>query len=120
MIDKFEAIDEIRKLIYSYCWMVDRADYEGLAEFFEHTTIYYDGVVANPEGPDGKATAAPFKDAVIRYEDGLPHTSHCCINPIIEVDVENGTAEAKHYTIVIQGKTGEFGPEVKIQVYKYD
>lgn len=120
MIDKHEAIEEIRALIKSYCWMVDRADYEGLAEFFKYANIYYDGVLSNPDGPDGEATAAQFRDSVIRYEDGLPHTSHCVINDIITVDEETETAEAKHYTIVIQGKTGEFGPEVKIQDYKYD
>lgn len=118
MINKYEAIEEIRQLIHSYCWMVDAADYDGLAEFFKYADVSYDGEVAISQ--DGKAQAETFKQSTIRFEDGLPHTMHLVIDPIIDIDVEAGTATAKHYTIVIQGKTGEFGPDVKIMDYKYD
>ena len=118
MINKCEAIEEIRQLIHSYCWMVDASDFEGLAEFFKYADISYDGEIAISQ--DGRAQADTFRESTKRYEDGLPHTMHLVCDPMIDVDVENGTATAKHYTIVVQGLTGEFGPEVKVMDYKYD
>lgn len=115
---KADSVNEIRNMLYKYCWLVDRGQYDEIAEMFKDATIAYEGVPGYTKDPVAHANS--FKDANQTYEDGTPHTFHMCINPMIEVDLENGTATADHYTVVLQGKTGEFGPMIIVMDYKYD
>lgn len=118
MINKADAVNEIRNMLYQYCWLVDQGKFDEIGELFKDAEISYEHEVAYRQDPEGFASS--FRDNVKTYEDGLPHTFHLVIDPIIEVDVEAGTATANHYTVVLQGKTGEFGPFVMIMDYKYD
>lgn len=120
MIDmsKADSVNEIKNMLYQYCWNVDHGKFDAIGEQFKYADIAYEGEIAYQKDPE--AFAASFRDNVKTYDDGTPHTFHMCIDPIIEVDVENGTATANHYTVVLQGYTDKIAPFVMIMDYKYD
>lgn len=117
-INKADAINEIRNLIFEYCWLIDKGDFHGVAQLFKDADVCYNGEVAHHHDPD--TFEKTWRESVKTYDDGTPHTFHMCIDPVIEVDTENGTATAKHYTVVLQGYTGKIDPFVMVMDYKFD
>ena len=102
-------IYEIQKLLYSYCWLIDSGDFDGLCELLKDADIYYSGKLSYHKDPKGYMnTLKP----IVRYEDGTPKTSHMCIDPIIEVAPDGLSATAKSYTVVVQGITGQMLPQI--------
>lgn len=121
MIDmsKADSVNEIRNMLYKYCWLVDRGKFDEIGELFKYADIAYEGEVTYKQDPEGFASS--FRDGVKRFDDdNTPHTFHLVIDPMIEVDVENGTATANHYTVVLQGYTGKIDPHIIVMDYKYD
>ena len=89
-------IYEIQKLLYSYCWLIDAGDFDGLCELLKDADISYSGKLTYHKDPKGYMnTLKP----IVRYEDGTPKTSHMCIDPIIEVAPDGLSATAKSYTV---------------------
>lgn len=110
---------EIRNLLYKYCWLVDQGKFDEMAEMFDECDIYYGDVLGISH--DKEAFKKGFVDGDIVYApDNTTRTIHMCIDPIIHVDEEAGTATAQHYTVVLQGITGEFNPQVIVMDIKYD
>lgn len=104
-----EDILEIRNLLYSYCWLVDSGDFDGVCELLKDADIYYGGKLTYRRDPKGyRQTLKP----IIRYEDGSTKTVHMCVDPIIEVAEDGLSATAKSYTVVLQGITKEFPPQI--------
>lgn len=104
-----EDILEIRNLLYSYCWLIDSGDFEGVCELFKDADIFYGGKLTYSRDPEGyMQTLKPIK----KYKDGTPKTAHMCIDPIIEVAEDGLTATAKSYTVVAQGVTKKFPPQI--------
>ncbi len=108
---------EIQSLLYQYCWKLDAGDLEGVCSLFQDAEIYYDGKLAFRNNP--KAYMNTLKP-IILYEDGTPKTSHMCVNPIVTIDPSGETASSKSYTVVVQGITGKFPPQIIWVDRKYD
>ncbi|MBP3622509.1 MAG: hypothetical protein J6J19_00425, partial [Oscillospiraceae bacterium] len=67
-----DDIYEIQKLLYSYCWLIDSGDFDGLCELLKDADIYYSGKLSYHKDPKGYMnTLKP----IVRYEDGTPKTS---------------------------------------------
>lgn len=110
---------EIQNLLYKYCWLIDQGKFDEMAEMFDECDIYYGDYLAISH--DKEAFKKGFVESDIVYEpDKTTRTIHMCIDPIIHVDEENGTATAQHYTVVVQGITGEFKPQIIVMDIKYD
>jgi len=104
-----DDIYEIQKLLYSYCWLIDSGDFDGVCALLKDADIYYDGKLTYRKDPKGYMnTLKP----IVRYEDGTPKTSHLCLNPVVEVAEDGRTATAKSYTVVVQGITGQMLPQI--------
>lgn len=104
-----EDIYEIQKLLYSYCWLIDSGDFDGVCELLKDADISYGGKLTYSRDPEGyMTTLKPVK----RYKDGTPKTAHMCIDPIIEVAEDGMTATARSYTVVVQGITRKLKPQI--------
>lgn len=90
----------IQNLIYRYCERLDRGDFEGVAQLFEHAALH---VPARAEPLRGVAAiAALYRQFTRLYPDsGTPKTRHVTSNVIIEPDGENA-ARARSYVLVHQ------------------
>ncbi len=104
-----EDVFEIRNLLYSYCWLIDSGDFEGVAELLKDADISYSGKLTYPRG---SGTYIQSLRPIKRYKDGTTKTVHMCIDPIIEVAEDGCTATAKSYTVVLQGITKKFPPQI--------
>jgi hypothetical protein len=92
--------DEIRDLLYAYCWHMDRGEFDALGELFAHASV---GDGTAPDGPTLSgvdAIAALYRDGTIVY-DGIPRTKHVCTNAIIEFD-DDGRATSRSCFLVEQ------------------
>ena len=104
-----EDVFEIRNLLYSYCWLIDSGDFEGVCQLLKDADISYGGKLTYSRDPEGyMQTLKP----VVRYKDGTTKTVHMCIDPIIEVAPDVLSATAKSYTVVVQGITGQMLPQI--------
>lgn len=114
------AREQILNLMYEYCWLVDQARYDEIGELFAEADMYFGDYLAYHHDKVGVANM--FKGSNISYEpDNTPRTIHMCIDPVIYVDEEAGTAKAKHYTVVVQGVPGtDFMPQVIVMDQKFD
>lgn len=92
------AQTQITNLLYRYAECIDTGDLEGAAALFEHARIRL--------GKDGTVDAARllgvWKSLIVLYPDGTPRTKHVVTNPIIDVDIDAGTAECRSYYTVLQ------------------
>lgn len=111
--------EEILNLLYEYCWLVDQGRYKEIGELFADADIYFRDYLAYSHDKEG--FAGMFEGSNIAYEpDNTPRTIHMCIDPVIVVDEEAGTAKAKHYTVVVQGIDGTLPPQVIVMDQKFD
>lgn len=108
-IMSMEDVFEIRNLLYSYCWLIDSGDFDGVCELLKDADISYGGRLTYSRDPAGYMTTL---DPIRRYKDGTTKTVHMCIDPIIEVADDGLTASAKSYTVVLQGITKKFKPQI--------
>jgi 3-phenylpropionate/cinnamic acid dioxygenase small subunit len=90
----------IQNLIYRYCDHIDRGDFEGLAQLFEHAALYVPALPAPLRGV--QAIAALYAQFTRVYPDtGTPKTRHVTSNVIIEPDGPEA-ARAQSYILVHQ------------------
>ena len=79
------AADEIRDLLFAYCWHMDRGEFDALGALFAHATVG-DGTAADaPSLAGAGAIAALYRDRCILYPDGTPRTKHVCMNAIVDI-----------------------------------
>jgi 3-phenylpropionate/cinnamic acid dioxygenase small subunit len=97
MSDAYEAI---RNLLGTYCELMDRGDFTGLAALFA------EGRLADEHGNVFASDAATIEKMWVGQTllyDGSPRTRHITANPIIEVDEEAGAATCRSTYVVFQG-----------------
>ena len=112
MADTFDralATEEVKRVILAYPQAVDRGDLAAVAKI-------YDGVkMGNSLGQDApepdestmeSRTAAEaeamYRQTVILYDDGLPHTKHVITNIDISFSEDKKTANSKAFYTVLQ------------------
>jgi 3-phenylpropionate/cinnamic acid dioxygenase small subunit len=94
---------QIRNLMYRYMEATDNGDFEGRAALFEHAVVHF----PEPLGSQtGAAVAESFRSRQRLY-DGIPRTSHLCLNVIIEFDDTATSAAVRSRYLVLQ-ETDEF------------
>jgi hypothetical protein len=94
--------DEIRDLLFAYCWHMDRGEFDALGALFAHASLG-DGSV--PDGPalsGAEAITALYRERCILYDDGTPRTKHVCTNAIVELDDDGRRATSRSYFLVEQ------------------
>jgi len=95
------AADEIRDLLFAYCWHMDRGEFDALGALFAHASV---GDGTAPDGPaltGADAIAALYRDRCILY-DGIPRTKHVCTNAIVEIDDDAQHATSRSCFLVEQ------------------
>lgn len=113
-----QDIEEIRNLMYAYCWRIDAGDFDGVCELMKDADVSSGGRLVVSRNV--KRFRKFFLSGIRLYEDGTPKTTHMCVNPIIELSEDGLSAKGKSYTVVLQGITGEFPPRVIWIDRKYD
>lgn len=76
--------DRIRNLLGTYCELIDRADYEGVAALFGD-----DGVIATEDGTElarGAPAIAEHFRGLIKLHDGAQRTKHLVTNTVLAED----------------------------------
>ena len=94
--------DEIRDLLFAYCWHMDRGEFDALGELFAHATVGGGTATDAPVLTGADAIAALYRDRCILYGDGTPRTKHVCTNAIIELEADGARARTRSYFIVEQ------------------
>jgi ketosteroid isomerase-like protein len=95
----------VTNLLYRYGELIDRGDFDGVADLLGDVVITVEGV---PGEQRGRPTIlAMYVDWTRRYDDdGTPHTRHLISNPIVEVDEVAGSATIRSSYTVFQGVDG--------------
>ncbi len=94
--------DEIRDLLFAYCWHMDRGEFDALGALFAHASM---GDGTTPDAPvltGASAIAAMYRDRCILYDDGTPRTKHVCTNAIVEIDDDAQQATSRSCFLVEQ------------------
>ena len=89
----------IQNLLFSYPFLLDSGDFDGVGELFRDATVYSGGALMADKDP--AAVASSFRDWVITYPDGTPRTRHFLANVIIEPDGPD-RAIVRSYVMVFQ------------------
>jgi hypothetical protein len=91
--------DAIRNLLGEYCERIDAGDFASVGELFAH------GALADEHGRElarGADAVAAFYAAGTRLHDGAPRTKHIVTNVVLDVDEDDGRAEARSSYLVLQ------------------
>ena len=92
--------DEIRDLLFAYCWHMDRGEFDALGALFAHASVG-DGTTPDAPGLTGAdAITAMYQERCILYADGTPRTKHVCTNAIIELDADGRHASTRSCFLV--------------------
>jgi len=91
-LTRLEYREEIRELRATYCYRTDRRDWDGYAALFTEDAHLDFGPVGEF---DGREEIRGFAEHVVGANH--PFLSHMLHNPIIDVDVEAGTATGQWY-----------------------
>jgi 3-phenylpropionate/cinnamic acid dioxygenase small subunit len=91
-------------LIARYAELIDRGDFDGVAELLAQAGVGDGAGSSLLRGRD--ALAAMFTATTRRYSDGTPKTKHVTTNLILEIDEDAGLAAARSYWLVLQAVEG--------------
>lgn len=93
--------DRIRNLLGTYCELIDRADYDGVAALFAD-----DAVLAAEDGTAlarGRSAITDHFRGIVRQHDGSPRTKHIVADTVLVEDPgENGGITARSSYVVLQ------------------
>lgn len=90
--------DRIRNLLGTYCELIDRADYEGVAALFDD-----DGVLAAEDGTElarGTPAIAEHFRGLIKLHDGEQRTKHLVTNTVLSEDGEVEITARSSYVVL--------------------
>lgn len=90
--------DRIRNLLGTYCELIDRADYDGVAGLFGD-----DGVLTAEDGTElarGAAAIAEHFRSLIRLHDGQQRTKHVVANTVLVDDPDGGITARSSYVVL--------------------
>jgi hypothetical protein len=100
-LEVVSAERQIHRLINTYAERVDAGDFEGVAELFRNGGISAEGVDHVDHGY--KAVLDRYVTYTRRFDDdGTTHTKHVTTNVIVDIDLDEGTANARSYFTVFQ------------------
>lgn len=100
-MDRSEDYYEIQKLLYRYCYHLDRGDFEKMAALFEAATLIMPG--GGRVERDPAAIVEVYSEYTRIYpETGTPRTRHMVGNPIIDLDDSGASATCHSYIVVFQ------------------
>ncbi len=93
------AAEDIRRLLYVYCELMDAGDFDALAELFAGAVLTDErgNVVA-----DGRDAMLRLWRGGTRLYDGSPRTRHITANSIIDVADDERSATARSTYVVFQ------------------
>ena len=94
-----DAHEQIRNLLGLYCERMDAGDLPGLAALFAHARLTDEQGAVFATGSD--EVLAMWQRQTILY-DGSPRTRHVTANPVIDVNIDAGTARARSTYVVFQ------------------
>ena len=97
--DRYDAEQQISKIVYGYAEALDTGDLPRVGKFFEYGKIRVDGGTDEFVGADG--VIAMFRDHNHFY-NGIPSTKHVTSNLMIDVAEDGTHASAKSYFTVLQ------------------
>lgn len=93
---------EIQKLLYLYCYHLDRGDFEQMAALFADARLITPG--GGTVERDPAAIVAMYRQYTRIYPDtGTPKTRHTVSNPIIDLAEDGLSARSHSYIVVFQG-----------------
>jgi ketosteroid isomerase-like protein len=95
-----DAHEAIRKLLATYCDLMDSGDFAGLAALFADATLADEK--GNVFATGSEEVQAMWERQTILYE-GSPRTRHITANPVIDIDEADGVAASNSSYIVFQG-----------------
>ena len=100
-MDRSADYYEIQKLLYRYCYHLDRGDFENMAALFHAATLITPG--GGTVERDPAAIVAMYREYTRIYpETGTPRTRHMVANPIIDLDDSGTSATCHSYIVVFQ------------------
>jgi 3-phenylpropionate/cinnamic acid dioxygenase small subunit len=98
---------QINNLLGRYAEAIDSGNFEGAAALFQHARIKVsDGSGGEAATLDAEGVLTLWREFIIVYADGTPRTKHVITNPIIEADLDAGTATCRSYYTVFQQAEG--------------
>ena len=99
------SAEEIRDLMYEYCWLVDRAEFDAMGELFAHA-VTRNGTDPGIEMRGAAEIADLYRGHHRLYTAGdgtsTPYVKHVCTNVILDVDDAAGRATARSKYVVQQ------------------
>lgn len=113
---RLEAIEEIRRLKALYCLHCDRGyNPDALVELFTEDAVWDAGPLRGVHRG---------REAIRRFFAGvsakIPYAAHLVTNPLIEVDLDAGSATGQWRMLMPCTMEGEDGPLAAFQVAEYD
>ena len=88
LIEKLAAVEEIRKVRYRYCFLLDERDWEGMSALFTEDAIGDYGHLGTVHGREGIRKL--FEESVSKL---VLFSAHFMQNPVIEVDGDTATGQ---------------------------
>jgi 3-phenylpropionate/cinnamic acid dioxygenase small subunit len=98
----WESYHAITSLMFRYAECVDRADFEGLGQLFEHGQIRSSAAADSENGMRGARIGKFYAETNRVHEDGTLRTRHLCTNLLVDIDEGAGAATARSYYVVLQ------------------
>lgn len=101
MADRGTDYYEIQRLLYLYCYHLDRGEFRQMAELFAKARFLTPGGGAVERDP--AAIVAMYEQYTRLYPDtGTPKTRHTVSNPIIDLANDGRSARCHSYIVVFQ------------------
>jgi hypothetical protein len=114
-LDRLNAAEAVRDLIFEYTNLLDRGRMEGMAELFAHCEFGQADADGNPSATLVRGTAPVLEQyrafTRIHADTGTPRTKHMTTNVRIKVADDAQTATSTSYVLVLQGS-----PTLPLQV----
>lgn len=100
-MNRAEDYYEIQRLLYRYCYHLDRGDFEQMAALFADARLITPG--GGMVDRDPGAIVAMYRKYTRIYPDtGTPKTRHVVSNPIIDIKEDGHSASCHSYIVVFQ------------------
>ena len=99
-----DASVAITNLIGRYAEMMDRGDFDGVADLLADARVGEEHSRSMLTGRD--AVRALFASTARLYDDGTPRTKHVTTNLVLDIDDAAGRARARSYFTVLQAVEG--------------
>lgn len=115
-LDRYEAREEISRLIYGYCESLDEGDFAAVGELFARGAW-------RPAGASGPAVTgddlSEWLAANVQLHGARPGTRHCTTNLVIDLADDGSSATSRSYVVVFQALE-DMPPQAIILAHYHD